>query len=468
MKTNKTDSSSVPRVLIIGSSYSIKDGGGITINNLFESWPIEKLAISAQQIHIDENVKWRHYYQIGSLEEKLSFPFSKFYTKNTYSGVLNREELIDFKDHNKNSLLKSNVIFSFLFQIGKNIAHFFGIPTLLSKNLIPSDKYILWIKKFNPEILYVIPVNYKMTKFMSEVCDILNIPMVVHIMDDYKKRTKPGIFYYYFERQLNEIFIKIVRKAQLHFSISEGMSEEYMNRFDKKFYPYHNPVDIEKLNIHKKLISKPKNSFRILQLGNITFWRVGGLYNICKAITFLNMTEEFKITLDIYSQNIKKYRSVYKLFSKFDDVTIHNPISHDEILKIISTYDLVILTTNFDKTAINFLQFSYSTNTSELMASGTPILVYAPEQIKFVQSAQLYKWAYTITEEDSDNLKNHIKKIIKEPAILQEIAECAMKYVKAHDEIKTVQKSFAKHFSELLVSKQINEIQPDANNHVTA
>jgi hypothetical protein len=44
-----------PKILIIGQTFHKKDGGGITISNLFYGWPIDRLAVaSIVKLYVDE------------------------------------------------------------------------------------------------------------------------------------------------------------------------------------------------------------------------------------------------------------------------------------------------------------------------------------------------------------------------------------------------------------------------------
>jgi len=441
MEKCKVPENDYPCVLLVTTSYSISNGGGITINNLFGQWPVDKFAISAWDIYIDKNVKWESFYQLGSQEEKISFPLSLLKTGKRFSGALVRNEIINNEINCGNSGSSKSPAIKVLKNIAKNIFAFFGVPLFFSKQYILSEKYVKWINEFRPEILYVVPDNGETAKFMSEIYETLKIPLVVHIMDDFKKRTNLGLFYFNIERRTENSYKKLIAQANLHLSISEGMAVVYNEKYGKKFYPFHNPVDIERMSRYKKEVWNNNKNFRILQIGNISFWRTNSIFNVCKAIASLNQCMGINISLDIFAQNLKADSIQGKQFLQYNVVNLKEPLSHDEILKIIPDYDLVLLVTNFDRKAIKYLHLSYSTNTSELMASGTPILVYAPENIKFVSAAKEQKWAYTVTEENVEDLKKHIIGLINNNSLREQIARKAMEIAKEKDEINRVQAS---------------------------
>jgi hypothetical protein len=445
-----------PRILMVLPSYSINDGGSITINNLFGQWPVDRIAICSPNLNIDHEVKWNNFYQLGSLEEKSIFPINLFNKRKKYSGIVKPDYIINDISF---TYTKKNVKHQLSQLARKKISlalSFLGLTAITSKQLVISKEYLSWVTEFKPDILYVCPLGFELAKFMLNLHDKIDIPMVIHIMDDYQKKSQKGLCYYCLERQNNITYKKLIENSKLHLCVSDGMAEAYLSRVKRKFYTFHNPVDIVKMNVYRSEAKKSRKKFRILQVGNISFWRIKSILNICDAITSLNINNNTNISLDIFAQNIKANSPLRKLFSKYEAVSLNAPLKHEEVLKIISSYDLVLLAANFDRKVLKYLHLSYSTNTSELMASGTTILIYAPEKIKFVSSAKAEQWAYTITEENIENLKMNILMLINDPILRESIARNAMKLANENDEINMVQSNLKTLFRNIIGTASID------------
>ena len=79
----------LPRVLIFGQPFNDRNGGGITLSNLFKEWDRDKLAVAATghlMQHLTTDV-CEKYYQLGYEEYRWRFPFN-FLQKKFESGVL--------------------------------------------------------------------------------------------------------------------------------------------------------------------------------------------------------------------------------------------------------------------------------------------------------------------------------------------------------------------------------------------
>ena len=454
MKENSGIYSNFPKVLLINKYYGINEGAGITINNLFDKWPIENFAIAAEYLYIDKSVKWNNFYQFGSYDVVKHFPYSVLSKDNSKFGALNKNEIISNNLNSSNpinQLKKKNNIYDIFEKVIRKIMTIIGVQEFCEDSYRISDEFIQFLNTYKPNVLYVHPTNRQTAKFALKIQEILNIPMILHIMDDYQKRSKPSLLYYFWEYQNNKMYKKLVEKSELHFSISDGMADEFISRFGVKFHPFHNPVDIDKMNYYKSVANKNNIDFRILQVGNINTWRSNAILNVCKTITSINQYSEKKVSIDIFAQNIYNNPSLYKLFSKFKAVTINKPIDHEEMLKLLSNYDLILLACNFDKNAIKYIHLSYSTNTSEFMASGVPILVYGPEQLKYVADAKNNQWAYSITEESCVKLENHIFKLVLDSTPCNQIIKNAINTAKKRSEINLVQSNLKKLITSILI-----------------
>ena len=66
------------------------------------------------------------------------------------------------------------------------------------------------------------------------------------------------------------------------------------------------------------------------------------------------------------------------------------------------------------------------TKAPEFMVSGTPIIIFAPEETAIVTYAQKYNWAKVISKNNIDDLANGIKFLIKDEKNRQRLGQEAV------------------------------------------
>ncbi len=123
------------------------------------------------------------------------------------------------------------------------------------------------------------------------------------------------------------------------------------------------------------------------------------LKTIAKSIQNLN-NQSKKIEFHIYT---KDFNEVEVLFNRFSAVYVHKPIpDYNQIPQLFCSHDLLVLPLDFDS---KFLTLSMPTKVSEYMISGTPTLIYAPENTALVEYALKYQWGYVISNNDETEIE---------------------------------------------------------------
>lgn len=92
------------------------------------------------------------------------------------------------------------------------------------------------------------------------------------------------------------------------------------------------------------------------------------------------------------------------------------------------------------------------TKASEYMASGTPVLIFAPEDTALVSYAREYGWAAIVSENNYDTLAISIKDLIKNESRRKKISERAKKIAQERHDSQEV----ALKFQNALLSQVLN------------
>ena len=107
---------------------------------------------------------------------------------------------------------------------------------------------------------------------------------------------------------------------------------------------------------------------------------------------------------------------------------IHNSfVSYNDLPKVFSGSDLLILPYDFSPLSIKYIRFSMPTKAPEYMITGTPIIIFAPEATAVVNYAKKYDWAKVITENNIETVTAAIKQLIENKDLRERYAKNAIK-----------------------------------------
>jgi glycosyltransferase involved in cell wall biosynthesis len=433
------DSNLFPKILIIGETFRTNGGGGITLLNLFKDWPADNLAVITDRIfETTYNANCKRYYQLGHLEQKLSFPFNLF-NKLEKSGEAEIKPHTNSSFTNKKSFNRS--LKPFLRKIYNNTLFFFGIYHFVHKLTI-STQLLKWIEKYSPDIIYSQPFRYVDMVFAKILKEKTGIPLVIHIMDDsISFINKQSLLYYYWQRKIESAFKQLIECASAQMSISQAMSDEYLKRYKKVFIPFRNPIETETWSPFSKTNWEIKENVKILYTGRLAVPNINSLYRFTKVVDILN-NKGYKIEFDIYSidYNINFKAKVDKLRG----TTIYKALPYKEMPNLMSKYDIVLLPIDFSKKGLKYAKFSISTKTSEYMISGVPIVLFAPKQVALTTYSEKNKCMVNVTENDIDKLSTQLIKLIKNKELRKSIGQKAMEVAKDDSSGVKIREDFRK------------------------
>ena len=412
-----------PRVLIFGQPFNDFSGGGITLTNLFKGWPKDKIAVTFighGLLNVTTDV-CDTYYQLGRGEHKWIFPFN----------LIQRRFESGLRVYNQ-SAPKVPVNF---FQAGKRykIVNKFFYPFLkwiglfhaISKISL-SESFKQWLKEYNPDILYIQASTRETILFASDLCDFLNKPSIIHVMDDWPSTiSNTGVLRDYWKRKIDTEFRKLLDKVSLHLSISEAMSEEYLARYKKAFIPFHNPIEtLRWMPYSKKEFAIDPAKVKLLYSG-----RLGdnGIANSLLEIAFvLDKINKTNLSIELHIQTPTKSKQILDMLNRYKCVVLDPFVDYDQVPQVFSNADILVMANDFDDKAIKYLKLSMPTKASEYMISGTPIFVYASEETALVKFFQNHKCGHCVTVRDAGKIEESIRRLIIDIDYRKALSETAV------------------------------------------
>lgn len=396
-----------PRVLVISTvSFNLEAGGGVTMTNLFRGWPINRIAqIYSHGVRNKDKSVCRTYYHIPSIDRDLALLEGRpLFQNHALSKALRR--------YKARRLLRINKQF---------------------------QECIAFARKFKPDVAYLRPMDKPSCYWWlcHDLCKLLDIPYVTHIMDDWPARyiddAKSGgtdsvpsgmrgrLKASRMDHQLRTMF----KHAGANIAISPEMAAGYHERYGHRFIPFHNAIDTNRWEglckprpEQKAGIERP---FVIRYIGVVVPDKeLYSLQEIAKAVKSLNAKGR-KVRLEIHCGPMWNETVDSKLVDA--PHTIRGDfLSQDELPGALSSADLLVLPMNFDERSMRYVGYSLQTKGPEYMASGTPILVYGPPSNPNVRYARDGRWAIVIDKHSPDGsaIEAKIEELIQNPGLAEE------------------------------------------------
>lgn len=408
-----------PRILILNQPFVDNTGGGITLSNLFSNWDRENLAVACSGYLLTENMNptlCNNYYQLGDKERKWIFPFNLI-SRKYYSGpiIISDGENNQDKVVVKKSKLRVKMILDYILPI----FNYIGLSHFQAKTKV-SPEFSKWLGSFKPDILYVQSHTREDILFGIELYDYLKIPMVFHMMDDWPTTVGiEGPMKDFWKRKINKEFRLLLDRADLCLGISDYMAEEYERRYGKKFVTFHNPINLEFWKkAQRNTYELPANA-TLLYAGRIGLGIDKSLKIIAEAVNEVNKDLQTDIKFIIQAQDAPKW------IKNFTNVYHQEFVAYEDLPKGFAQADILILPYDFSPESTSFIKYSMPTKASEYMASGTPILIFAPQDTALVQYAEKYNWAEVVTENSVQVLVEKLKKMFLDGSLRERVATTA-------------------------------------------
>jgi len=430
------------KVLLLGNCYDGNLCEGVTTNSLFGNWPKEKLAAIGTVDHFPRDSVIGLYYCIGEEEYEYLFPLNYMFTIKSFGSRVivpdkNAQQVntnIKLIEKTRTTLFRE-IIKKWQRYILKRLdAQEVILKTKLSSGLIK------WISDYQPEIIYTILGSLRSIRFANNIADITGASLVVHIMDDWPEIIhRGGLFSFYFRKRMKIELKALFQKSKCRLVISQAMADIYNKRYKIDFTPFHNSIEISIWEQNRKTTWEAGSPFRILYTGGIGVAKLESIVFFAEAIRRLNK-KGLKVKLELVTANYNNPR-----ISDINNpgvVELLPPVEHDDIPALLAGADLLLLPIDFDKKSIRYTRYSMPTKVSEYMASGTPVLVFAPEETAVFQYASRENWALTIGKQDINIVMRTITELYENEKTRKSLGQHAMALASRNHDSKKIRHEF--------------------------
>jgi glycosyltransferase involved in cell wall biosynthesis len=234
------------------------------------------------------------------------------------------------------------------------------------------------------------------------------------------------------------------------------MSQEYSKHYGGIWRAFHNPSDPALFKNVAKCNWNAGKPFRIRYGGRIGWGIRESIQDICHVVSELQ-SEGYDINLEIYTDQSKGLNN--NIENKVG-IKIKDPVAYKSLPEGLASADLLLICYDWDARSTSRARFSMPTKATEFMASGTPILVYAPPNLAVTQYALEEGWAYVVSEHSLSALKAAIIRLAKDENLRQRIGCRAMEVAARNHDAKKVREEFRQAFVEAI--NQRNDFKSDS------
>lgn len=433
---------SSPRTLILNQPFDSNTGGGITLSNLFANWEKDKLAVACSGYLITDETDFDlcdKYYQLGSKEHRWIFPFNLF-SRKYYSGPLMPAKPSNGTKKNvvvKKSKLRDKLILNYMHPI----LDYFGFSHFVLRAKL-SPEFCKWVEEFDPQVIYIQATTRAELLFCLQLKEQFNIPMVFHMMDDWPTMVgTTGLGSKFWERKINTELKLLLDQTDIALSISDYMAEEYQRRYDKVFTTFHNPLQLDFWKKAQRSEYHLQDEPILLYAGRVGLGIEDSLKNIAKAI------EKVNASININMKFVLQVKDEPSWAKDFTCVKHSSFVDYEELPRVFAESDFLILPYDFNDEGLSFIKYSMPTKAPEYMVSGTPIIIFAPEDTALIKYAKKGGWAEVVTDNNIDMLTNSIKDLVTNESKRKSYGQKAIHIAEKNHNLKTVSNHFKKVIS---------------------
>jgi glycosyltransferase involved in cell wall biosynthesis len=407
----RTGRAARPRVLFVTpAAFNHLTGGGVTFSNLFADWPQDRLAtVHNDAVPTTEDVCNR-YYVLGRDEIDLVPPLG-----------LARSWRDD--DAGVGAGAAIPVAAS---QGGGLIGRIQGDSAPQLARL--SEALEQWITAFRPDLMFTLLGTNAIMSLVSQIRRRFNLPMVVHLMDDWPRvQYQRGLFAPLERARMHRLLADNLENAVATLGIGDAMCRTFSERYGHRFVAFQNCVDVARWSGSVRTDGAPRNKpLSVLYFGSVfANAQLQSLVDLCHAVVRLNASG-MPVRLSISSPNfcIEPHRE--RLLIDPAAIDLIPPTEDDAaFFGALSAADALVLPVNFDADSVAFIRYSMPTKVPAYLASGTPVLVYGPRGVAQVDYAAEYGWGEVVSDRDPSALDAGLRRVLEDASLREQLRQRA-------------------------------------------
>ncbi len=428
-----------PRVLFITPhAFNHLTGGGLTFTNLFRGWPKDRLAtVHCDHLPVTTDV-CDQYFTLGRSELDVWRPIrwgADVLSWRTATDISSERDAVRSPAPSSAAGIASRPKWTERVQ-----SVFFDTELPRFARLSPGLE--AFIASFRPDVIYTILGSNGVMELIDRVRNRFQLPLVVHVMDDWaSSRHRHGLFSSFQRRNMERHLKNLFSAASQRMGIGTAMCEEFERRYGLSFVPFQNAIDLSKWERFARTSGAASGRGDILYIGSVMpNAQLQALEDCCHAVDLLaNRGLDASLTIAAPDFQIAQYRERLAIGSA---IRLVEPITDDEAFyKRIAAADILLLPVNFDEDSVRFIRYSMPTKVPAYLFSGTPVLAYGPGDIAQTVYASREGWGVVQSARDIPLLAEAIRALLQDEVLRQGLSIRAQAVAREnHDQLRVREK----------------------------
>jgi len=444
-----------PRTLVVGRGFDQTSGAGITLTSLFGGWPKSRLAAAASAGETLDTTVCDNYYALGSEEAHWAWPLSRL-ARSVPSGPVPqsggdaggaarggaRADGLAPGDMGGMSVARR----AFWRSLTASGAEHF----LMRRH--GSPRLARWIDSFRPEVAYTCLESLPLIGFVDDLVTHFELPLVIHMMDDWPSVPEhEGVLGPVTRRVIDRSLRGLMAKASCTMGISQYMCEVFGKRYGREFLPFHNVLDSRSWSVPPRSEWKSGSPFRLVYTGRVGKANEAALRDIAGVIARL-ASDGLPVSLEIYA--LARAPFAPGTWPDSPAVKVLPAVAYEQVPRVLVEADLLVLPLDFSDRDLAYARYSMPTKVAEYLASGTPILVYCPEDTAVTHSARSAGWGAVVGTKDPAALARTVAKLASDEAARERLGRAALRVSETDNDLTRVRAEFAHALDEASVTRR--------------
>jgi glycosyltransferase involved in cell wall biosynthesis len=399
-----SSASRYPRVLVVGQPFERTSGGGITLSNLFEGWPRDRLAavaVSGENLSFDV---CERQYVLGSDEITWVWPLSLVTRTETGPSRPDACEASRAAVSAHPSADPARGPVKRIFRAGVDAL---GVGDAL-RGMHLSAGLRTWIAAFQPDIVYSQLSDLPIMTLVNEILDETGLPFAFHVMDDWPESMyRSGALAAAVRGRARRVLLSLLDRASARMAIGDAMAAEYLRRYGLPFVPIQNSVDIARqdalASLHRADYEQATGPcLRLVYAGRVGRANASSLVDVAVAVSELAATGT-PVCLQVYTATSGD--PAIARMAGLGGVEVLGAVPYEHIPGLLAGADVLLMPLDFDADSVRFARLSMPTKIPEYMAAGRPVLTYAPRGCAAAEYARTGGWSVLVDERDPLRLR---------------------------------------------------------------
>ena len=432
--------SSYPRVLVVGQAFNRCCGGGVTLSNLFEGWPRDRLASAVLPGQVMDSDVCDQQYVLGSDEFVWAWPLSLVGRTRTPPSGVGARVLNDSPARSDGPPLRAGRLAGSLYAV----LDFLGVRDEL-RSLRMSAPLRAWIRGFAPDIVYSHLHGLPVMSLVDQICDEFGCPLALHIMDDWPSfHYRDGALQGIVRRDMDRRLRSLIRRAASLLAIGDSMAAEYAVRYGPTFLPFHNPVDMEHWDALAATYGAEADvpadgRLRVVYTGRVGLATADSLLDVAEVISDMS-SRGVSIILQVNTPDSDSPAATRLAACR--GVLVTSAGEYDRVPALMASADILLLPLDFDEQSARLMRLSMPTKVSEYLASGRPVLTYAPRGSATAEYARAGGWSLVVDERDPAAIRRALELLVDDDTLRRDLGSRARQCAAERHDARRVRAEF--------------------------